>query len=162
MTDAEPPQRPQRWALTVVLTLLLAVLSWYALAHRPSPPGGPAVAATARAAAITFFTFDPTNPDATADQVLAMSTGQFRTDYERQSGALIGKIRQRGLEVTANVPDDGVAVEYLDRDRAQVLVLINTSTKAGTSAAEPGTYRTRVVLSRVGGSWLLSGLESVG
>ncbi|MGB0243479.1 MAG: hypothetical protein ACPGCP_00370 [Candidatus Nanopelagicales bacterium] len=64
--------------------------------------------------------------------------------------------------VTAKVPEDGVAVEYFHQDDAQFLVAVDVTTVMKTRAAEEARYRARIKLTRVDGSWRVSGVEQVG
>lgn len=150
-------------ALAVVLVALLGASAWLWYDGRESDRSA-AASTTARTAASTFFTLDAADVDATVDAMLALSTGEFRTDYEAQRDRLVEEVESKGLKVTADVPDNGAALEFLDGDRAQVLVAVDATTTLPDGGTETNNYRVRVRLSWVDdeAAWRVSGLEQVG
>lgn len=150
-------------ALAAVLVALLAASSWLWYDGRV-PDRSAAASTTGRTAASTFFTLDADDVDATVDAMLELSTGEFRTDYEAQRDRLVEEVESKGLKVSADVPDDGTALEFLDGDRAQVLVAVDATTTLPDGSTETNNYRVRVRLSWVddADAWLVSGLEQVG
>ena len=96
------------------------------------------------------------------DKVRSRATGEFEEQYEKQSADLRKAVQQKKLVLTARVPDDGAAVEYLGKDSAWVLVSVDVHTESAGSSPEDSRYRTRVVLDKDGDDWLVSRLERVG
>ena len=81
---------------------------------------------------------------------------------EARTADLRKAVQQKKLVLTARVPDDGAAVEYLGKDSAWVLVSVDVHTESAGSSPEDSRYRTRVVLDKDGDDWLVSRLERVG
>ena len=109
-----------------------------------------------------FFSLDHRTLDKDMDKVLARATGEFEAQYEKQSADLRKAVEEKKLVLTARVPDDGAAVEYVGKDSAWVLVSVDVHTESAGSAAQDSRYRTRVVLDKSGDRWLVSRLERVG
>ena len=118
--------------------------------------------AVAEEVASDFFSLDHRTLAEDMDKVLSRATGEFEAQYEKQSADLRKAVRQKKLVLTARVPDDGAAVEYLNEDSAWVLVSVDVHTESAGQAAQDSRYRTRVVLDRAGDRWLVSRLERVG
>lgn len=147
--------------LAVVLLALLATSAWFWFDDRGDDGRGSA-STTARTAAVTFFSLDHDHASANIDRLLAMSTGGFKSDYAKQRTALEKQVQSKQLTVTARVPDNGTALEFLSPTRSQVLVAVDTTTALANGRSEKGSYRIRVVLAKVDSSWRVSGLEQVG
>jgi hypothetical protein len=109
-----------------------------------------------------FFSLDHRTLAADMDKVRSRATGEFEAQYEKQSAGLRRAVQQKKLVLTARVPDDGAAVEYLGEDSAWVLVSVDVHTESAGSSPEDSRYRTRVVLDKQGDRWLVSRLERVG
>ncbi len=147
--------------LTVLLVSLLATSFWFWLDDRGDDGRGSA-STVARTAAVTFFSLDHKDATDNIDRLLAMSTGRFKSDYTAQRGALEKQVQSKQLTVTADVSKNGTAMEFLTPTRSQVLVAVDTTTALANGRSEKGSYRIRVVLSKVDSKWLVSGLEQVG
>jgi Mce-associated membrane protein len=146
--------------LVVALVVLLSLATWRSLAD--DGPSRAGVMTTARDAALRFFTFEADDPERTVDSVLALSTGGFRKEYAGQREALVTEVARSGLDVSAAVENDGLAVEHLSERHARVLVALDTETRLPGGGSETKSYRIRVLLKREGDTWLLSGMEQVG
>jgi Mce-associated membrane protein len=109
-----------------------------------------------------FFSLDHRTLKADMDKVLSRATGEFEAQYQKQSAGLRKAVQQKKLVLTARVPDDGAAVEYLGEDSAWVLVSVDVHTESAGASPEDSRYRTRVVLDKSGDRWLVSRLERVG
>ena len=109
-----------------------------------------------------FFSLDHRTLEKDMDKVRSRATGEFEAQYEKQSADLRKAVEQKKLVLTARVPDDGSAVEYLGEDSAWVLVSVDVHTESASAAPQDSRYRTRVVLDRDGDDWLVSRLERVG
>lgn len=148
--------------LATVLVGLLATSAWFWYDARRGDDGKAAALTAGRSAAVLFFSLDQNHVRANVDQLLARSTGSFKKEYAAQRGRLESQVRAKQLTVTASVANNGTALEFLSPVRAQVLVAVDTTTRIPGGHSEKSAYRTRVVLSRVGDRWLVSGLEQVG
>lgn len=148
--------------LAVVLAALLATSAWLVLDQRGDDDHRGAATTAARRAGVTFFSLDHEDAATQIDQLLAMSTGAFRSDYRAQRAALVEQVESKRLTVTGRVPEHGTALEFLSSSRAQVLVAVDTTTALTNGRDQKSAYRIRVVLSRVDAKWLVSGLEQVG
>jgi Mce-associated membrane protein len=109
-----------------------------------------------------FFSLDHRTLKADMAKVRSRATGEFEAQYQKQSADLRKAVEQKKLVLTARVPDDGAAVEYLGKDSAWVLVSVDVHTESSGSSPEDSRYRTRVVLDKDGDDWLVSRLERVG
>jgi Mce-associated membrane protein len=147
--------------LVVVLVALLSTSAWF-WSNGRSDEGQPAAVTAGRTAAVTFFSLDHDHPGANIEKLLRSSTGSFRSEYAAQRSRLEKEVQSKQLAVTAKVADNGTAVEFFSARRAQVLVAVDTTTTLPGGRSEKASYRTRVVLSRVGERWLVAGLEQVG
>ena len=79
----------------------------------------------------------------------------------------VDKIVERADKSARCVLHNGAAVEYFDKTHGQVLVGVDVTTTTGTTGANAGTnavdrYRARILLTKVCGRWLVSGLDQVG
>ncbi len=177
-------RRWRRAVLPVVLTLLLIVLlgTVAALVHdrsretpaaalvRPadlgaslsadSDPVALEAAMVARLAATTYFTLAPDTVEDDMDAMRALGTTNFVASYDKFVAGLAQRVRRRDLTLTASVPLDGVATEYLTADLAQVLVAVDVATTRG-EVSRTSAYRTRVTLKRLDGSWRVAALDEV-
>lgn len=116
----------------------------------------------ARTQAKTFFSLDHRDPETSIDEMLELATDDFRESYEARRDQVVKNLVEKKIVVTASVPEDGAAVEFLSGDRAEVLVAVDVTTASGSSGSESQRYRTRVELSRVDGEWLMSAINQVG
>lgn len=179
MVDAVPPRRPRLLVGLLSVLLVVVVATSLILVHdrrgaaaieaqRPADIGaarwtensaGRAVVA-ARTAATTYFTLDHTRIKADMDAMRRLGTPDFVDLYDARSQALAARIADDRLVLTAELPRDGTATEYLVTDRAQVLVSVDVTTTRGESARVT-RYRTRISLDLVDGTWLVESLDEV-
>lgn len=173
MTEFEPvpfTHEPKRrrgvlsWILPgVLLALVAGLVVAIAVAVLDEDDGiDPAMVVVARQQAINFFSLDYRRADEDVDRVLALATGSFKEEYAARRREIVAGVTEKKLVVTAAIPDDGAAVEFYDRDEARVLVSVDVTTGSGAAEPTENRYRTRVLLERVGGQWLVSGLNQVG
>lgn len=163
MTEASD-KTERRWLLpTALAVVLMALLATSAVLWQRQRVGlDEGAVAVAREQARNFFSLDYRHADADVDRVLSLATGDFKKQYAAKKDEVAAGVEKKKLVVTATIPDDGSAVEYLHQNRAQVLVAVDVTTKAGGGAAEAARYRTRIELTRVDDSWLVSGVNQVG
>jgi Mce-associated membrane protein len=127
----------------------------------------PGMLVTARQEATNFFSLDYRHADADVARVLASATGTFKKQYAARRTEVVNGVTTKKLVVTATIPKDGAAVEFFDKTHGQVLVAVDATTTTGATGANAGTnavdrYRTRILLTKVGSHWLVSGLDQVG
>lgn len=157
------------WAVVAVLAIAVAVvgyLTWDRTREAEPASFDDAPVEVAAASARDFFTLDHRTIEDDMERVLATATGEFQDQYEKQSAELRKTVQNKRLVLTATVPDEGTAVEYLGEDAAWVLVSVDVRTESDGTPAEDTRYRTRLVLTRSdeGGDdeWLVSRFEQVG
>lgn len=179
---AAPRSSWRQWVLPIVLTLLLLALVATSVVlvldrREPSPAqlveppadvgtegsgGSPAqqAVASARLAAITYFTLDHATVEDDMDRLRDLGTPAFVEEYDRTAPALARRIVEERLDLTAALPRNGVATEYLSQDVAQLMVSVDVTTRSrsGSSTAD---YRTRVLLRWVDEHWWVSALDEV-
>ncbi|HSV41341.1 MAG TPA: hypothetical protein VLI04_21440 [Nocardioidaceae bacterium] len=145
--------------LAALLVVLLATAAVLWLRDRRDVDSGMVAVATEEAR--NFFSLDYRTADEDVDRVLALATGDFAEQYAAKRDEVVAGVEKAKLVVTASVPEEGTAVEYAAEDSGQVLVAVDVSSRS-TSGAEDVRYRTRIVLTKVDGRWLVSDLEQVG
>jgi Mce-associated membrane protein len=164
MTASAASRDPWRaWLVPGLLSvLLIGLLATSAtLWSRQQEAIDSGVLVVAREQATNFFSLDHRHPDEDVDRVLDLATGTFKKDYAAKRKEIVSGVRRKKLIVTAHVPPDGVAVEFQSDHHAQAIVAVNVTTTAG-GTTEEARYRTRLKLSRVNGSWLVSAVNQVG
>lgn len=154
----------KNWLVPILLAVLLAALlgSSYVLHSRQGRDVDAGMLVVARTQATNFFSLDYRHADKDVDRVLALATGKFRREYAARRQEVVAGVTKKKLVVTAAIPRDGAAVELADGDHGQVLVAVDVSTGTVGGAATTNRYRTRIVLTRVNGRWLVSDLSQVG
>lgn len=120
-----------------------------------------AALAVAREGAQSFFSLDHRQVEQDVDAVLALATGTFRDEYSAKREAVIADVRKRQVVVTATIPEDGAALEFLGANDAQVLVSVDVRSQSAEDVQD-SRFRTRMTLQKVEGEWLVSGVEQVG
>lgn len=170
------------WVLPSVLGVLLLALVATAVvltldrreplpdesAVRPADIGSGVIGSTppqravarARLAARAYFTLDFASVEADMERLRDLGTPAFVEEYDERAPALTRRVTSRKLRLTASLPDDGVATEYLSQNVAQLLVSVDVTTRSGDTRST-GTYRTRVLLMWVDGQWLLAAVDEV-
>jgi hypothetical protein len=93
-------------------------------------------------------------------EVLTLAVGDFKREYAARRAQIVEDVRARKLNVTAAIPDNGAAVEYLTDSEARILVAVDASS-VSEAGAQDQRFRCRLTLKSVDGSWLVSKLEQV-
>lgn len=127
----------------------------------------PGMLVAARQEATNFFSLDYRHAAADVNKVLALATGTFKNQYAARRTEVITGVTSKKLIVTATIPQAGAAVEYFDKTHGQVLVGVDVTTTTAATGSSAGSnvvdrYRARIVLTKIGGHWLVSGLDQVG
>lgn len=148
-------------ALAAALAALVATCAWLwwdkhsGIDHSVTAVGGQQ--------AINFFSLDHRHIDADLDRVLATATGDFKQQYARQRDRIEEGVRKRKVTVTADVPDNGVGLEYQYGDVARVLVAVDATTnQANVEKSKTNRYRVRLTMRRVDGEWRVSEINQAG
>lgn len=157
--------RPVVWALVVVVTVATVVLaatggrSWYAArqveqAHREALAAG-------RQLAVNFATLDYRTVDEDTARVKAGATGEFLDSYTTSLADLRSVVVENTS--TSRVERAEAALVSGDRDSAQVIVgVVAPTTNTNIPDGETKTYRLKLGLREVGGTWKVERLEFVG
>ncbi|MDO9457823.1 hypothetical protein [Nocardioides sp.] len=179
MDDVVTPRRPRLLVALLVVLLLVVVATSLILLHdrrdaadvrdlRPADIGVPGWAddsagravVAARTAATTYFTIDHRRIRADMEAMRELGTPDFVDEYDATAGALARRITDERLVLSAALPRDGTATEYLVTNRALILVSVDvTTSRAGATGTT--RYRTRVGLDLVDGTWLVASLDEV-
>jgi Mce-associated membrane protein len=145
--------------LVALVVALLATSTVIWVKRGDSVDDGMLVAA--RQEATAFFNLDYRHAEKDVAKVLALATGTFKKEYGANSDAVVSQVQEKKLVAVASIPKDGVAVEFADEDRGQVLVVVDVERTIGTTT-DSLRNRARIILKRVDGRWLVSGVNQVG
>jgi len=146
----------------VLAVLVLALLATAFVLRPAGREADPGMLVAARQQAKNFFSLDYRHADADVDRVLALSTGKFKKEYASRRKEVIAGVTEKKLVVTASIPKDGAAVEFVDGSHGRVLVAVDVSTGTLTGPTTENRYRARILLTRVDGRWLVSDVNQVG
>lgn len=164
-TDATGRRARVLWALVALVLVVTAVLAatrgraWFdarqvAAAEREALAAG-------RQIAVNFATLDYRTVDADTARVRAVATGEFLASYTKSLTDLRTVVVEN--ESTSTVERAEAAVVSADRDSAQVIVgVVAPTTNTNVPAGEKKTYRMKLGLREVGGTWKVERLEFVG
>ncbi|MFQ6173108.1 hypothetical protein ACK8HX_16005 [Oryzobacter sp. R7] len=167
MTTHDPVRGRVRalWALVAVVLVVTAVLAatrgraWWdarqvAEAHRDALAAG-------RQIAVNFATLDHRTVDADTGRVKAGATGEFLASYTKSLADLRTVVVEN--KSTSRVERAEAALVSGDRDSAQVIVgVVAPTTNTNVPDGEKKTYRMKLGLREVGGTWKVERLEFVG
>jgi Mce-associated membrane protein len=154
-----------RWLALLVLPVLALSACSFGGGGNDGVDAGMLV--SARQEATKFFSLDYRHADADVARVLALATGTFKRQYAARRTEVVSGVTSKQLVVSATIPKDGAAVEFFDKTQGQVLIAVDVTTTTGATGATAGTnsvdrYRTRILLTKVGDRWLVSGIDQVG
>jgi len=158
----EPTETPGSWivpGVLVVLILALLVTSGVTWSKRGDEVD-PGMLVAARTQAKNFVSLDYRHAEEDVDRVLALSTGKFKKEYAASKDQLVAAITSKKLVTVGSIPRGGSAVEFADDDTARVLVSLDVTRTIGTKT-DSIKNRTRLVLTRVDGRWLVSDVNEV-
>lgn len=169
--SAPTGQRVRTIGVVVLVLALAAATLWWLVGRDEEPPAAQpqgdraAAVAVARQVATNFFSLDHETVEDDIAAVESLATGTLAETYSARSADLARDVRRRQLVVTAELPEDGTAVEALSADAASILVSVDASSVAGKGEGagkeQVTLYRVRVTLVPVDGDWRASGLEQV-
>ncbi|GAA4486148.1 hypothetical protein GCM10023094_42030 [Rhodococcus olei] len=159
--------RPTRlvWLLAT-LALILAVVAailFVRVDRADERSGDAARAAVAQAAgegAAALLTYTPDTVAADMYTATQRLTGDFRDQFGRLTDTVVVPAsRAQGITRTATVTGTGVSA--VDGDTAEALVFLRQVTRTAAAPDPVGeTVGARVQLTRVDGTWLISGFEA--
>lgn len=119
-----------------------------------------AATAAARSALEQLLSYDHTTVAAQAQRNTALLTGPFRTEYGTTMTSRIVPLAQKQQAVVrARAYEAGVMSQTDDTVRVQVF-LNQAKTSAGQKTASVDQNRVIATMRRVGGRWLVAGLEA--
>ena len=95
-------------ALAVVAVALLGVGLWIGGEDDEPVDRSAAARTSGREAAELFFTLDPEGVETTIDELVARSTGAFKTEYAGTKAKLVEQVRSKGITTEVEVLADGV------------------------------------------------------
>lgn len=157
--------RPALWAAVAVVVLATVALAgtggraWYQ-ARQVEQAQREALAA-GRQLAVNFATLDYRSVDEDTARVRAGATGEFLDSYTTSLADLRTVVVQN--ESTSRVERAEAALVSGDRDSAQVIVgVVAPTTNTNVPDGETKTYRIKLGLREVGGTWKVERLEFVG
>ncbi|MGK2948148.1 MAG: hypothetical protein ACSLFP_06215 [Acidimicrobiales bacterium] len=128
--DAAAPEEPKRagFVLAVSMAVLFAVVAAGLALLLAGREGADARVDDVREAAGEFgaalVTYDHRQPEVHRDQVLALATGSFRTEYEDAFDRGLGDIISEVEAISEGFVDD-VYVSDLDEERAEAIVVVD-------------------------------------
>ncbi|MBM6400131.1 hypothetical protein [Phycicoccus sonneratiae] len=153
------------WALVALVVLATVVLAgtrgraWYD-ARQEQQAQREALAA-GRQLAVNFATLDYRTVDADTDRVKQGATGEFLDSYTTSLSDLRTVVTQN--KSTSRVERAEAALVSGDRDSAQVIVgVVAPTSNTNAPDGETKTYRMKLGLREVGGTWKVERLEFVG
>ena len=153
------------WALVAVVLALTAVLAvtrgraWFE-ARAVESAQRDALAA-GRQLAVNFATLDYRTVDADTGRVRSGATGEFLASYTKSLADLRSVVIEN--KSTSTVERAEAAVVSGDRDSASVIVgVVAPTTNSNAPEGEKKTYRMKLGLREVGGTWKVERLEFVG
>lgn len=147
-------------SLAVVFAIAAAVLGVVTVAGGDDGGELGSLRRAAGTAAEAFFTYDYEDPAAHKERMLDLSTGSFRTEYERAFDQGLGDLITRVKATSEGFVKD-VYLSEVDEERAQAVV-VSDVTRNGTGG--PRTiYDVYVLLSfvRVDGEWRVDNLTDL-
>lgn len=153
------------WALVALVVLATVVLAatrgraWYD-AKQVQQAQREALAA-GRQLAVNFATLDYRKVDEDTERVTQGATGEFLTSYTTSLADLRKVVTDN--RSTSSVERAEAALVSGDRDSAQVIVgVVAPTSNTNAPDGETKTYRIKLGLREVGGTWKVERLEFVG
>ena len=155
------------WQVAVILGALVVVLAatvlWEILQtmnDNASTSAGQNAQNQARSAAQTILSYDYRTLNSNMTKAEALTTGTFRQQYEADAPRLLALAQRAKGVVTANVWQAGIVTA----SPSQVTVLLfvdQTTTQASNQTPQLSQNRVKMVMQKVGGTWLVSQLQAL-
>lgn len=157
-----------RWRSTVATVLVVTTVgvaaSLFFIVYRPDQQIGDAAAhrviQVASDGAVAVLSYAPDHMDRDFAKAKSYLTGDFLAYYTKFTEQIVAMAQQKQVTQTTQVVR--AAVSELHRDSAVVLLFINQTAKS-KQKPEPQTTASsaRATLTKVKGSWLISGFDPV-
>ncbi|WP_218014522.1 hypothetical protein, partial [Mycolicibacterium palauense] len=148
-------------AAVAVLCALLGLSATMAWQHRGAEAQrqrDAEYAAVARQGVVNLMSLDFTNAEENINRVIDSATGQFKEDFQAQSGFLVKALEES--KVVTDVTVNSVAVESADADSAVVLVAAKSqASNAKDARRDPQQFRVAVTLASDGGEFKISQVD---
>jgi Mce-associated membrane protein len=146
--------------IAVLATAAAATETARAWTRHADDEAAQAALSAARQAVVNFTEIDPKDLDASIRRVAGAATGDFRSEYAKDSATLRQAYAANKLQAHGEVLSAGVTGAA--RDSATVLLVVDQSVRKGPSG-EPQLrhYRMRLGMARQQGRWLVSSLAFV-
>jgi Mce-associated membrane protein len=148
-------------ALLAALLLLSGWFTWQVLQDRRADTARQDGLAAARDAARLLFSYDHSRLEDDFEAGLAVTTGDFREEYERTTREVVQPVaEQYDASVEAVVVEAGVV--EADPDRVVAVVFLNqTTTSTRVEGPKIDQSRVRMVLRDVDGRWLVERVNAL-
>lgn len=148
-------------ALLAALLLLSGWFTWQVLQDRRTDTSRQDGLAAARDAARLLFSYDHSRLEDDFEAGLAVTTGDFREEYERTTREVVQPVaEQYDAAVEAVVVEAGVV--EADPDRVVAVVFLNqTTTSTRVEGPKIDQSRVRMVLRDVDGRWLVERVNAL-
>lgn len=115
----------------------------------------------ARQSAVNLTSIDSAKLDEAVTRVLEGATGDFRKEFEENSGNLKDLLTKNEVNAQGEVIEAGLVRS--DKSNASALVVVDSTVKNTASPeGRVNTYRMQIEVERVDGRWLTSSLRFVG
>ncbi len=115
----------------------------------------------ARQSAINLTSIESAKLDEAVDRVLEGATGDFRKEFEDNSGNLKDLLTKNEVSAQGRVIESGLVRS--DKSNASALVVVDSTVKnVASPEGRVNTYRMQIEVERVDGRWLTSSLRFVG
>jgi hypothetical protein len=148
--------------VALVLATAVAGLQNRGSELRAADDGAQKAMYAAATAAQDLSSYDYRTLESDIKTAASQTTGQLRTDYEKQAQAIMATARQQQVVVNAQTVKSGVVTAT--PDQVVVLVFLNrtTSKTGGSSAGQqrtPDQLRLLMTMKRAGGRWLVAKID---
>lgn len=148
--------------VAVVLAVAVVSLRNRGNTLRATDSGGQKAMYAAATAAQDLSSYDYRTLESDIKTAASQTTGQLRTDYQKQAQAIMAAARQQQVVVNAQTVKSGVV--SATPDQVVVLVFLNrTTSKTGGSAAgqqrTPDQLRLLMTMKKTGDRWLVAKVD---
>jgi Mce-associated membrane protein len=115
----------------------------------------------ARQSAINLTSIESAKLDEAVSRVLDGATGEFRKEFQDNSGNLKDLLSKNEVSAEGRVIESGLVRS--DKSNASALVVVDSTVKnVASPEGRVNTYRMQIEVERVDGRWLTSSLRFVG
>lgn len=154
--------RLPRLAWIGVFAVLLALLAWQVNETRQGRGGdsrSEAAVTVARDQVLDLTTLDSTTVGAKLAAMSRRTTGDFKQQLSGITKTFDDLVKEKQISATGQI--DSAAISSISATDASVLIASSASVTTKDAKATSRTYRVRVKLERIDGSWKVNGMEFV-